>query len=95
MNYISVVDQHFGFICIYPVFPSRLLSDRLFQANYLFHALISAELPGVDYVDEVLKELEKEIEKARKAACKTRKQSKVIEIFVCFILVSHVCYRTF
>lgn len=37
-------------------------SGIILQANKFFRCLMSAELPGVDYVEDVLRELEKEIE---------------------------------
>ena len=63
------------------LFVHRLnLALKLFQANSFYIALSSAELVGVDCVDEVLKELEKEIEACRKQPRKSHKQSKVCSI---------------
>ena len=50
----------------------------VFQASHLFKCLMSAELPGVDCVEEVLRELEKEIEAVQQATKGNHKVAKVM-----------------
>ena len=47
------------------------------QASHLFMCLMSADLPGVDYVEDVLRELEKEIEAVQNATKGNHKIAKV------------------
>ena len=47
------------------------------QANHLFKCLMTAELSGVDYVEEVLRELEKEIDVVQHMAKQNHKVAKV------------------
>ncbi len=49
----------------------------VFQAGQLMKALVNADLPGVDSVEEVLKELERGIEAAHEATKGNHKTSKV------------------
>ncbi len=61
----------------------KIINERImnvstpFQANHLFKCLMSAELPGVDYVEDVLRELEKEIEVVQQATKANHKVAKV------------------
>ena len=49
----------------------------LLQASHLYKCLMGADLPGVDYVEDVLRELEKEIEAAQQATKGNHKIAKV------------------
>ena len=59
---------------------NKELVKTFFQANHLFKSLMTAELAGVDYVEEVLWELEKGIEATQQAAKASHKVNKVINV---------------
>ncbi|XP_064603703.1 baculoviral IAP repeat-containing protein 6-like isoform X3 [Liolophura sinensis] len=48
----------------------------LAEATHLFKSLVNSELPGVDYIEEVLKELEKGIDAAQEATKGNHKTAK-------------------
>ncbi len=50
----------------------------LFQANHLFRCLVSAELAGVEYAEDVLRELEAQIEAVKQATKNNNKTAKVM-----------------
>ena len=49
----------------------------MFQANSLYKCLLGAELQGVEYVDDVIRELEKEVELVKQATKGNHKVAKV------------------
>ena len=53
------------------------MMPTLFQASQLFKSLMSAELAGVDHVEDVLRELETEIENTQQATKHNHKVAKV------------------
>ena len=59
---------------------NKELVKTFFQANHLFKSLMTAELAGVDYVEEVLWELEKGIEATQQAAKASHKVNKVMNV---------------
>ena len=50
---------------------------HVFQANSLYKCVLSAELQGVEYVEDVIRELEKEIEAVQQATKGNHKVAKV------------------
>ena len=63
--------------CLNSLITLMLFCVYYIQANHLFKCLMSAELSGVDYVEDVLRELEKEIDVVQHMAKQNHKVAKV------------------